>query len=85
MGDIELVREGMFECELGGVGSCRPSVGAGYKSTDDLRNDFSRRTVEVTDGGDGGVPGPKDGMTVGMLLVLGFRCTNGPEEGAGRV
>ena len=57
----------------------------GYDSTDDLRDDFSGGTGEVADGGDGGAPGPKDGMAVGMLLVLGFGCANGPEEGAGRV
>ena len=84
-GDIELAGEGTFECEAGGVGSCGPSVGVGYESTDDLRDDFSGGTVEVADGGDGGAPGPKDGMAVGMLLVLGFGCANGPEEGAGRV
>ena len=33
--------------------------------------------------GDGGALGPNDGMAVGMLLVLGFGCANGPEEGAG--
>ena len=69
-GDIELAGEGTFECEAGGVGSCGPSVGVGYESTDDLRDDFSGGTVEVADGGDGGAPGPKDGMAVGMLLVL---------------
>ena len=39
----------------------------------------------VVDGGDGGAPGPKDGIAVGMLLVLGFGCAKGPEEGAGSV
>lgn len=57
----------------------------GYESTDDLRDDFSEGIEEVADGGDGGAPGPKDGMAVGMLLVLGFGWANGPEEGAGRV
>lgn len=28
--------------------------------------------TEVVDGGDGGAPGPKDGITVGMLFVLSF-------------
>ena len=68
----------------GGVGSCGPSVGVGYESTDDLRDDLSRGTVEIADGRDGGVPGPKDGMAVGMLLMLGIGCANGPEEGARR-
>lgn len=57
----------------------------GYESTDDLLDDFSGGTEEVADGGDGGAPGPKDGIAVGMLLVLGFGWANGPEEGAGRV
>jgi hypothetical protein len=57
----------------------------GYESTDDLRDDFSWGIVEVVDGGDGGAPGPKDGMAVGMLLVLGFGWAKGPEDGAGRV
>jgi hypothetical protein len=57
----------------------------GYESTDDLRDDFSGGTGEVVDGGDGGAPGPKDGIAVGILLVLGFGCAKGPEEGAGRV
>ena len=60
----------MFECKAGGVRSCGPSVGVGYESTNDLHDDFSRGTMEVADGGDGGVPGPKDGMAVGMLLML---------------
>jgi len=57
----------------------------GYESTDDLCDDFSGVTGEVVDGGDGGAPGPKDGMAVGILLVLSFGWANGPEEGAGRV
>ena len=36
-------------------------------------------------GTDGGVLGLKDGMVVGMLLVLGFGWLNGLEGGAGRV
>jgi hypothetical protein len=44
----------------------------GYESTDDLRDDLSEGTEDMVDGGDGGAPGPKDGMAVGMLLVLGF-------------
>ena len=32
--------------------------------------------AEVMYGGDGGAPGPKDRMVMGMLLMLGFRCTN---------
>ena len=59
------------------------SIGVGYKSTSDLCNDFSGKTGEVMDGGDGGTPGPKDGMVVGMLLVLGFGWVDGSEEGAG--
>ena len=61
------------------------SVGVGYESTDVLRDGFSEGTVEDVDGGDGGAPEPKDGIAVGMLLVLGFGCANGPEEGAGSV
>ena len=57
----------------------------GYDSTDDLRDDFSVGTEEVDDGGDWGATGPKDGMAVGMLLVLGFGCANGPEDGAGKL
>ena len=36
-------------------------------------------------GRDGDAPGPKDGMAVRMLLVLGFEWANGPEGGAGGV
>ena len=43
---IVLDPEGTFECDEGGVGT---SVGVGYESTDDLRDDFSRGT-EVVDG-----------------------------------
>jgi hypothetical protein len=81
-GDIELAGEGTFECDAGGVGSWGTSVGVGYDSTDDLRDEG---TEEVVDGGDGGAPGPKDGIAVGILLVLGLGCAKGPEEGAGRV
>ena len=55
----------------------------GYKSTSDLCNDFSGKTGEVMDGEDRGAPGQKDGMVVGMLLVLGFGWVDGSEEGAG--
>lgn len=54
----------------------------GYKSTGDLHDNFSGGIEEVADGGDGDVAGPRGGMAVGMLLVLGFRQANGPEEGA---
>ena len=37
---------------------------------------------EVIDGGDGGVPGLKDWITLWILFVLGFGCVKGPEEGA---
>jgi len=57
----------------------------GYESTKDLCDDFSWGIEEAVDGGDGGAPGLKDGMAVGMLLVLGFGCAKGPEEGTGRV
>ena len=67
------------------MGSWGTSVGVEYESTDHLRDDFPREIEEVVDGGDGGAPGPKDGMAVGMLLVLGFGCAKGLEEGAGRV
>ena len=84
-GDIELAGEGTFECEEGGVGSWGGSEGVWYESTDDLRDDFSAGMRVFVDGGDGGAPGPKDGIAVGMLLVLGFGWAKGPEEGAGRV
>jgi hypothetical protein len=51
---------------------------------DDLHDDFSEGIEEIVDSGDGGAPGPKDGIAVGMLLVLGFGCANRSEEGAGR-
>ena len=57
----------------------------GYESTDDLRDNFSEGTEEVADGGDGGVLGPKDGMVVGISLVLSFGWVNSPGEGAGGV
>jgi len=84
-GDIEFAGEGTFKCDEGGVGSWRTSVGVGYESTDDPCDDFSGGIEEVVDRGDGGAPGPKDGMAVRMLLVLGFGCAKGPKEGAGRV
>ena len=39
----------------------------------------------AADGGEGGTPGLKDEMEMGMLLAPGSGCTNGPDEGAGRV
>jgi hypothetical protein len=84
-GDIVLAGVGTFEWVAGGVGNWGTSVGVGYESTEDLRDDFSVGIKVVADGGDGGAPGPNDGMAVGMLLVLGFGCANGPEEGAGKV
>ena len=30
-------------------------------------------------------PGPRDGIAIGILFVLGFRCVNGPEEGVSSV
>ena len=33
--------------------------------------------AEIVYGGDRGAPGPKDGVVVGMLLVLGFGYVNG--------
>ena len=83
--DIELAGEGTFEWEAGGVGSWGTSVGVGYESTDDLRDDFSEGIKVLADSGDGGALGPNNGMAVRMLLVLGFGCAKGPEEGAGRV
>jgi len=70
-GDIKFAGEGSFECNEGGVGSWRTLVGVGYKSTNDLRDGFSGGIEEV--------------VAVIMLLVLGFGCVKGPEEGAGRV
>ena len=58
-------------------------MGVEYNSTDDCREDFSDGIVEAAEGRDGGAPGPKDGMAVGMLLVLGFKCANDSREGAG--
>ena len=81
-GDIEFAGGGPFESDEGGVGSWGTSVSVGCKSTNDLRDGGIE---EVVDGGDGGAPGPKDGMAVGMLLVLGFGWAKGPEEGARRV
>ena len=46
--------------QQGGVGSWGTLVGAGYESTDDLRNDFSGGIEEVVNGGDVDAPGPKD-------------------------
>ena len=60
---------GTFECDTGGVGSWGPSAGVGYDTPDDLHDETSGETVEAADGGDGGVPGPKDGMAVGMSLA----------------
>ena len=34
--------------------------------------------MEIVCGGDGRAP--KEGMAMGMLLVLSFECTNGSEE-----
>jgi hypothetical protein len=71
-GDIELAGDGMFEWEEGGVGRRGGSVGPGYVPTEDLRVDFSGGTGEVVEGGDGGAPGPNEGMAVGIVFVLGF-------------
>ena len=38
----------------------------------------ARGTAEIVCGGDGHAP--KDGMAMGMLLVLGFECMNDSEE-----
>jgi len=46
--------------------------GVGYESTDDLRDDLSVGVGVVVDGGDGGAPGPNDGIVVGMLPVFGL-------------
>ena len=59
------------------------SVGVGYESTG-LRKKFSEGIMEIVDGRDGGTLGPEDGMSVGILLVLGFGHANRP-EGANRV
>ena len=73
MRNTELVGDGIFECEEGGVGRRGGSTGAGYVPTDDLCNDFSGDMGKVVEGGDGGAPRPNEGMAVGMLFVLGFR------------
>jgi len=44
----------------------------GNESTDDLRDGLSVGVGVAVEGGDGGAPGPNDGIAVGMLLVLGF-------------
>jgi hypothetical protein len=79
-----LAGEGTFECDEGGwEAEGHPLV---WDTT--LPTTFamiSLGTEEVLDGGDGGAPGPKDGIAVGILLVLGLGCAKGPEEGAGRV
>jgi hypothetical protein len=80
-GDMESAGEGIFECDVGSWGG---SVGVGYESTAGLRKIFSEGTVKIVDGGDGGILGLEDGMSVGILLVLGFGHTNRP-EGADRV
>ena len=83
---IEFAGEGTFECEVGGVDSWETSVDVGYGSTDDLRDGFSGGIGVVADIGEGGgAPGPKDGMAVGMLLILAFGWVSGPEEGVGRM
>jgi len=55
------------------VGSWGMSVGVGYDSTDDLREDFSGgiEGPGSAGGGDGGALGLKDGMAMGMSLALG--------------
>ena len=53
-------------------------MGVGYELADDCRKDISDGVVEAAEGGDGGAPGPNDGMAVGMLLVLGLGCARGP-------
>ena len=83
--DIEFAGKGTFKCKAGGVGSWGTSVDVGYGSADDLHDNFSGWIGVLEDGGECNTPGPKDGMAVEMLLVLGFGCANGPEEGAGRV
>ena len=60
-------------------------MGVGYDLTGDRCNDLSNGIMETAEGGDGGAPGPNGGMMVGISLVLGFGCANGPDEGAGRV
>ena len=39
----------------------------------------------MVDGGDGGAPGPKDGIAVGLFFMLGFGWAKGPDEGEGSV
>ena len=71
-GDIELAREGTFEWDAGRVGSWRGSVGIGYELTNGLCNSFFEGTVEDVNGGDGGAPGPKDGIAMlGTTSVAG--------------
>ena len=50
---------------------------------DDLRIDFSGGMGEVVEGGDGGAPGPNEGIPVGMLFVLGFGEQKGRTMGLG--
>lgn len=49
--------------------------------TNDCCEDLSNGIKDVADGGDGGALGPKEGMVVGMLLILNFRCVKDPKEG----
>ena len=53
-----------------GCGSCGTSVGVGYDSTEDRREDFSDGVVETAEDTDGGTLGLNDGMAAGRLLML---------------
>jgi hypothetical protein len=68
-GDIELASEGMLECDMGRVGSC-VSVVAGWDLAAGRRGGSSGGMREVVGDRDTGAPGPKDGIAVGVFLVL---------------
>lgn len=57
----------------------------GYNLLDVLHDNFSENMREVIDSGDGGAPGPNNGMAVGILLVLSFRYIKGPKVEVGRL
>ena len=62
------------------MGSWGTSAGAGHDPTNGPRKDSSEGIEGTADGGDEGALGPKDGMAMGMLPILGLRSANGPEE-----
>ena len=91
---MELAVVGRFECEAGGVGSWGTSVGVGYDSTGDLRNDSSGGIREDRDCGGGEFsPGETSGRCslfvecrnmMFLVLSLGIvKSVDGPSGGLG--